>query len=343
MKVNYHKWLELTVVNNYFPGGKGAVFNVIPLNNTARHFQNYNLLIRKNNHVFSFYIGLDNRSTFDLNRDFEGLTNLYFQVIIDDPLFFNYTDIPYLNQQQIFYFDNTNNPEDPGRLQQGQFVGEEDLVILKPKMFTVLLPAGKLNLEVRKYGGLTVKAVAVDGNKTKKYLLDLHHQEDGLYELWFNNQRQETFFLSEKLVENCIGILHFDIKNLAAGKNVQQYELTFNARAVYWQYRVVVREERKIEVVDMKISGMHEEAYQGPEKQQIIGGQVAQVFTTTTPVQLRNKLKTNPQLQLTYSNDFSDRKKQLEIKLPNPDVEGLKKYSRGEYEGSFLLSTIVYV
>ena len=343
MKTNYHKWLELKVINNYFPRGICEVLNIVPSKETARHFKNYNMLMKKNGNRFSFYIGTASQSTFDFNKDFEGLTDLYFQVITDDPLFFNYTDIPYLNGQQICYFDNTSNPEVPDRLQQNQFTGTEDLIAFKQKRLTVQLPAGKTDLEIKKNDGESIKKVSVDGSKAKNYQLDLNSQDEGVYELWLNNQRQEIFFLGGKLPENCLGVLHFNIENLIHGDNGPRYNLTFNARSVYWQYRVVVRETRKIEVVDMRITGVREEKYAGPEKQQIADGRTAQVFTTTTPVRLQYRLAVNPQLQLTYSNDFSDKTNQLDINLPNPDIEELKKYHQGEHEGSFLLSTIVYV
>lgn len=93
----------------------------------------------------------------------------------------------------------------------------------------------------------------------------------------------------------------------------------------------------------MTISGINDEKYQGPTDQQIIGGQTAQVFITSDPLQLQNKLEKSPQLLVTYSNDFSHRKNEMEIKLPNPDAEQVKKYNQGENEGSFFSSTIVYV
>ena len=65
----------------------------------------------------------------------------------------------------------------------------------------------------------------------------------------------------------------------------------------------------------MNISGLTDEKYQGPVEQEIIGGQTAQVFTTANPLPLQNKLEESPQLQVTYSNDFSNRKNQMEIKL----------------------------
>jgi hypothetical protein len=51
----------------------------------------------------------------------------------------------------------------------------------------------------------------------------------------------------------------------------------------------------------------------------------------------------HPQLQVNYSNEFSNRENLLEIKLPNPETEQLKKFNQKENDGSFLSSTIVYV
>lgn len=345
MNLNYHKWMELKVTNNYFQNGICSNFDIIPFRNTSRQMKNYEILMKKGSNTFSFYAGIKGAETFAIDTNFNGLEDIYFQLINNDLLFFNYTDIPSVNENEFYYFQNNINSNTPQFFQKAQFVTQQDLIGFKPKQFNVQLPNVEVVLEIKNNNDQTIVTTTVDGTEVNNYPLNLNQYDNGIYQLWINNQLQETFFISdEEIAQNCIGLIRFSIKEIIAQySNNLQYIINFSARHVFWQYQVVVSTSRKIQVHEMNISGMNEEKYQGPVNQEIIGGQTAQVFITSSPLQLQDKLEQNPYLQVTYSNDFSNRKNQMEIKLPSPDVEQIKKYNQGENEGSFFSSTIVYV
>ncbi|PHR46556.1 MAG: hypothetical protein COA32_10455 [Fluviicola sp.] len=336
--------MELKIINNYFENGVCSAFDLIPFNSTSHQMNNYRILKKREKNTFSFYAGINSTESFEVDTHFNGLEDIYFQLINNDSLFFNYTDIPSISDNELYYFQNGINANKPEFFQKTQFVAQQDLIGLRSKRFNVNLTNEdkEVILEI-KSNSETVITKTISGIKI--YSLNLSQFDNGVYQLWVNDQLQETFFMSDQEVDqNCIGVVRLNVKEVIDQySNNLDYTINFNARNVFWQYQVVVSKSRKIQVHDMNISGIKDEKYQGPVDQEIIGGQTAQVFITSSPLQLQNKLEQNPQLQVTYSNDFSNRKNQVEIKLPNPDVEQIKKYNQGENEGSFFSSTIVYV
>lgn len=335
--------MELDVRNNYFRNGICSSFYIIPFNSTGKKLKNYNILMDRKSNIFSFYIGMENQEIFSIEKDCSGINDLYFQLISSDPAFANYTDLPVSNKQQIFYLENSNTST--SLLHKDPFVSQKEILAIKPKIFNFQLQDGVKVLEVKTREGKIIESQSFEGNMQKSCLINLIHQVDGVYEIWVNDQLRETFFSSgEELAENCIAVIHLSIENLIENyQDGMTYNIVYNARSVFWQYQVVIPESRKIEVLDLSVDGISEENYEGPEKEVIIGNQTAQVFTSSIPVQLQYQLEANPLLHVTYSNDFSSRRNQLEIKLPNPEVAELKMYNQGKNEGSFFSSTIIYV
>lgn len=137
MNIQYHKWLDVEVTNSYFAEGVCPVFKLIPFPDIAERLRNYNILIQKKNNIFSFYTGIPQETTFDIATEFSTLNDLYFQLVLEDTLFFSYTGIPSLEAQQIFYFINS---ETATTLQKSLFVSEKDIVDYRPQNFNLALP-----------------------------------------------------------------------------------------------------------------------------------------------------------------------------------------------------------
>ncbi len=346
MYINYYKWMALKVTNNYFLNGVCPYLEMLPLRNTVHQIKNYQILIRKESNMFSFYSGVSAETeTFSLSDSFNGITDLFFQLVSVDPLFFNYTDILPVSDNQFYYFENSINPDNLQVMQRSKFVSGKDIVSCKPKIFNIIMPDKKVSLEIKQNDGLIIKSEIIDGNIIRNLLLNLSGFDDGIYMLWLDNELQETFFMTnENIVENCIGILRLNMKEIISqNQDNLEFSIDFNARSVFLQYLIVVQKSRKINITEMSVSGTGDDKYEGPVDQEIPGGQQAQVFTSPNPVLMQNQPEKTPQLKVTYSNDFSGRKKQLEIKLPDPGAEQIEKYNHGKNEGSFFSTTIFYV
>ena len=343
--MNYHNWLTIEISNNYFQNGESSVFQIIPFENTSRQLKNLAILFNHKKNIISFYAGKEDQKPFDINVDLNGLKDMYFQLLNNDPLLFNYSDLPSINDQQILYFENRKNVAYFSQLQQSDFVSKDDIIAVKPKIFNIQLTDATKIIEIKSNNGASIIKEFFDTNQIEnKFLVNLAQQEEGLYEVWINNKLQERFFCSIAMNAKCIGVIHFNIGELIA--NHEQgfnYNLNFNARSVYWRYLVIVPPSRKKEVNDMRVRGVSEEDYEGPTTQQLVGDQTALVFTSPAPVQLQSKIETNPVLQISYSNDFSNDINHLETKLPNPRAEELTINNQEGNADSFSVSTIVYV
>ncbi|MEM7085768.1 MAG: hypothetical protein AAF489_06270 [Bacteroidota bacterium] len=345
MDIKYHKWLELEVTHNYFVDNVCPVLNLLPMGATSQVFKNHQILMKRHSNKVSFYIGLADGAPLDILKQFEGISNLYFQVVNEDNFFFNYTGIEFSNEQELLFFSNLNKDAGATQLQGSQFTDKTDLVSKRPKIFNLSLKPTDTLLEVKTHNGTVVMSEDVTNAENSNYTVHLENQESGVYQLFLNGVLMDTFFMTSERIElNAIGVVQLDMETI---KNNYDdgftYHIDFNAKAAHRKYKVVLPTARRIEVSTLEIKGMENEKYNGPVKETLIGEQMAEVFTSDIPLPLKQKLDKHPQLNVAYTSEFSNRTNELEIKLPNPGVEGITKNTNEENEVSFFSSTIIYV
>jgi len=345
MDIRYHKWLELEVTHTYFIHNICSVLKLVPTSETAQIFNNYQILLKRHKNTVSFYVGLTEGVSLDVLTQFEGISNLYFQVLQEDNFFFSYTDIEFSNEEELLFFSNLNKDAGATQLQGSQFTNETDLVSKKPEVFNVSLKSDDTLLEVKTLDGTVIISEDVSNVENPNYVINLGSQESGVYQLWLNGELMDGFFMtSERMELNAIGVIQLQMESLKNNyEDGLTYHMDFNARAVHRQYKVVLPTERKIEVNTIEILGMEDEKYDGPIKEKLIGEQMAEVFTSDIPLQLKIELDKHPQLNVIYTSEFSNRTNELEIKLPNPSLERIAKNTNEENEISFFSSTIIYV
>lgn len=341
MDVKYHNWLNIEVNHDYFLGNICSTIHFDPFESTTPICKNYNILMQKKSNTTSFFVG--NRNSNIGSDDFKAIEPLYFQIVSENNHFQNFTNIT-PKEHSILFFKTTVQNLGSHMLQNSTYVSDENLITVKPPHFNIPLPNKTVQVEIKTASGTTVVKQSVDGQLVSNYVVDLLNQDTDIYQTWIDNQLQETFLvLLEPLQPNCIGILCIEplkINNLNKGITLQ---LNFKARSTYRQYKVVVSDKRKITVSNISIRGGANEKYRGPEETLIVNGQTAQVFTSSVPIPLQKEPKSHPQLNIEYTNQFSNRNNQLEILLPNPNVETLKPYNLEQDTSSFCSTNIVYV
>ena len=333
--IQYTKYLELKLSHSYFKDGISDVFQLVPFGETAVRLQNYNVLVDKRHNKHALFVGLQKEKDTIIKTHLKGIGNLFFQLIVDDPSFFNYTALQSLKENEALYFSN-NTVNDSQQLHQSENASNQDICTHKPKIFNTLLPAGEIKLVIKNTSDDTVYQEEFSNQSSTYHLLNLSNLQDDYYKLWINDTLQESFFSStQTLQSNCIGIVHLNIEN----QENEAYNIDFKARAVYWTYKIIIPKSRKIDVTSIAIT--HDtHSYEGPVKNQIVGGQEALVFKSTTLIALQQQLAIHPQLMLSYTSAISHRTNDLELKLPNPDNTSISKEKNEE---SFFSSTIVYV
>lgn len=336
MQSNYINWFDVVLNHNYFYKGVFKSFVLLPFKESARAMKNYQIMQSKNDNQVTFFIA-DQEQT--LSENLKGLDNIYFQILNQDNLFFNYTNLPFLNENQLYYFENLED----GGLKTEHLATPSDLFEKFKKSFNLSLSIQNSLIEVKTLKGISV--FSTNSNGVQNLPINLVSLEDGPYQLWINNELKKHIFLSdEELNQNCIGIINLNIEQLLNNSNAsKKLKISFDARSAYFEYQVVIPPNRKIDVKDMSIATPDGEAYTGPQEQEIIGQQKANVFTSKTAFQLQHKTNTASKLALTYANNFSNRNNQLQRDLPYPEINGLKKYNAENGQQDYLLTTIVYV
>jgi len=336
MDIHYVKAAEIKISHTYFKDGISDVFELIPLHETAKQLHNYNVLIDKRHNRHAFFVGLRKDEGTTITSELKGIGNLFFQLTINDVQWYNYTALKPFNEGQLLYFSNHNASSGIQQLHTPPTVTDENLLTVKPKRFSVNIPSDTTEIEVKNADGESIYQKEISNLEGTSYPLDLNTHEDGYYELWLNKTLHETFFASgQALDQNCIGIVKLHIKD----HEDAVYTIDFKARAVYWKYKIMIPESRKIEVSSISVT-QGTQVYSGPVTEEIVGGQVAQVFKSNTLMVLQKQLEDHPLLTMSYTSDVSHRVSDLEIKLPNPSSENI---SKEKDEESFFSSTIVYV
>lgn len=277
MEHSYHKFLEIEIRHSYFQNSSSNVLNLMPLLETTEKLKQHTVLIQKNNNIVAFYAGISEAADLDLLTLIGALGSMYFQIVADDPLFYNYSDIPIPTGNELLYFQNI---EDSNEL-QADLISVEDA-----------FPAGQERLEID---------VPI------------------------------------------LGLLHLNFESLAPPQlNEIKLSLNITARRVYWVYKIIIPESRQIQVHHMEILDIDRNNFNGPVQREIVGGQMASVFTSARLLPLRQKLDQHSLLKLTYSNQGSELTTEMEMKLPNATAENLESIN---IDGSTVWSStiIVYV
>lgn len=345
MNIKYHKWLEVHINHNYFPNNETTGFNMVPLYDTARILKNNNLLIHQERNKFNLFAGVEENSEFDRATTLNDLGNLYIQLISQDSLFFNYTDVPSLDEDTVFFFSNAGSPDEVKRLQKEAYVSDLDLLKIRPPQFVVPVPENTSNLEISNAEGEILQELSIESSTEDSMIIDLRQWPEGVYQISHDDTNWETFLLTHKRLEPaCIGILEINLDTVTnRDSSLVQYTLGFNSRSVHRQYKIVVAESRNIQVLEIGIKGSAGETYSGPESETIIGEQEAMVFTSNTLLPLRQKIENHPVLELKYKSEQTGNPSEMDIKLPNPSAENLKKFIDGEMQDAYFSPTIIYV
>ncbi|MDN3643605.1 hypothetical protein QWY87_12885 [Lutimonas halocynthiae] len=347
MDIKYYKWLDIEVTNNYFENGVCPYFEMIPLNSTTIELKNYNILIQKNNNLFTFYLGVANVSDLSatnvsdsiIKENIKNLSNLYFQLIVEDELFMNYTDIPEVNHRQLFLFQFPNNAIGLQINDSNYRVNLLDLDALQAAMNS------SSSVAIKNEIGLTVQQKKDPENKIPA--VNYKNLTYGKFKLFVDNQFAQGFYhFDTDLASNCLGILELKSKQIRAEQEKSPiYTINFKSRKVYWEYQIIFPSNWSIDDEEVEIQGIGDQIYERvtTKEPKLINGQLVKVFKSKSPYALQNHLIENPTLKLKYLAPFSQRKESLNIKLPNPGIENLFKTNTEKNDDPFCSTTIVYV
>jgi len=356
MNIRYHQLLKIEMVHSYFPEGRLSNLDLSPSSHTADLMQNNELLLRKLGNEVNLYRGAEQGESL-LNESLRELGELTFIVRSSDPLFYNYTNIPFKDQNHLIFF--SNNKASKNQLTIKEITSEEDVESIAQHPLLVQVPDGVRLLQIKTISGQVIFEKQLEESQETTQAIDLSRLPIGKLDVWLDGKLSNSVYNAPlDLPDNSIGILTINISDFIDNPpDDNTYHLSFESRDAFWKYQIVISENRGITFNenDIKISmpsallnlaegevQVQEKQFEGPEKETILGTQEVRSFISPHAIPLRQVLPAYCELDFTYDT-VSNRDQELHMKLPNPSVEYLKNYQPNEQIQSFLLTTIVYV
>jgi hypothetical protein len=348
MVTQIQKWLDIAITHTYFPNSVCEVLQLVPTAETASVLKNYGIVTRAFSNICSLYCALDMAGSNTIAQQLAGMPNLCFQVFTTSPVFANYSDLPLsADKPNQYFFANGVNPADPTALQATEFVSAADLIVLYPLKFQLAIPAvKKVTLTVTDSAGKTVLTQQADGTLNHRMDVNLSPFGAGQYQLKLQKNTTRIFASASVAPANSIGVLQLQTESLLAMIQEDKpihLQLAFNARSAFWKYAVVVGADKQIDIQSMNIEDSAGNAYTGPVSEPIAGGATASVYTSPKAMLLQSTLPSGQLLKVSYTNSFSARVVEMNVKLPFPDVARLSVTQAPKRDPTFFSSKIINI
>ncbi|TPN86218.1 hypothetical protein [Aquimarina algicola] len=342
MNTNLYCWLTLEIWHSYFNNGKCSVFQLLPMENTSRLMKNYNIRFRNHENRYEGYVQMRPSKTIwdELNTK----EDLYFQLLNTDQNFDNYTNVTLPKKQNtVLYL--TNSRVENRIVSEEQIVPETYLDVQSLRFYVAVSSTQSDQVIIRDDRGQEIFTQEVQKEQQKIYV-DINTFGTGVYEIWINNTLSKKFFGTSEMIENnCYGIFHLQMKSVLESlkQNITPLlKINFEARSTFWQYVIVVPEDKKITVQDMVIENDSNIKYSGPDKSTVIGGKASNIFTSAETITLQQSATNNSILKIHYNNDFSDLILEQDITIPVPGVSSIITKEVNN-ENMFYSQTIIYI
>ncbi|MAM30673.1 MAG: hypothetical protein CMC13_16795 [Flavobacteriaceae bacterium] len=357
MNISYQKWFSIQMLHSFFTNGLCPYVVLHPFAETAQVMKNHQLLLKRAEGVFSMYAGSEN-GTEDLFSNLNSLEPLYFQLLVEDPHFYNYTALPQISASEMILLTNT---PDWNYLHQNDEVSAADVVTVRQEDLVLGTLQENDVLEITDEAGSETIQKTIYGNpqpETENDVPPVHIRslQTGRYRAWHNDAEigDSFYHFNTEIANNCVGILAID-PALLQHPNDQEIKLSaaFEVRKVYRKYKIIVSPQNAIKIT---IGDIHEAITSGqPEgtqpasytnlgEEQFMGDQKATVFIAPKPEALAQYIDSRPVLTYSYPDPVSNTTIRTEtLKLPNPGPETLEEYITPAGEKAYSVTMIIYV
>jgi hypothetical protein len=155
LQFQYRSLFNIILKNNYFDDKNLRNFVIVPTNETQQLINHLGFIYKQNDSGFVVLADIQHPDHSSLV--FEGYLGknikLDFLIYIQDPIFRNYTNLPYNNSDQIFLFTNRNlQASDKVNLHKAEFVSDQDLIELAEINKNDKRSAGSRNIKGSPFG-----------------------------------------------------------------------------------------------------------------------------------------------------------------------------------------------
>ncbi len=337
--MSYQHWFTFSIAHDYFLDNACPVFELSPMQDTIRTLKNFGIQFQKSQQEYHYYAHVCSSKT--IWQELATADDLYFQLRNTDQNFDNYTKGSLPKKEDRFLY--ITNSKVANRSQKKEIVTPELDLEIHPLRFDIKTKKTATETIVIKNSTGTIIVSEVSSKNSTSIAIDLHIHGSGIYELWRDHTYSKTFFAtSDRIHQQCYGILHIQLKNSLASlkeNTTPVLQLRFEARAAFWEYLIVISEDKRIEVQKMTIDSTE---YSDPKKQIVLDDKTAYVFSSKKAIKLLQRPPQFAALKIQYTNQFSDTISELEIKMPVPSTASVISKTKNN-ERTYHTQTIIYV
>lgn len=337
------EFLNIKLSHDYFKNGISPYFELTPTNTTRRTLKNFNIFRKLLTNQFSLSVGVRKENA-QIIDEIRGLKDLNFLLINKHSYFFNYTNLrPFDRMEEILYL----SIGEEGHQEQQNITTQNDHIIqLRGLVFNQRFEEAGI-IEIKNTSQEVLLRFDVTSSEVNQQNINLNPFGEGYYEIWVDNNLIERFYATDgDFPEKCIGVLHIkgnDVCNLLENEEVVTGSIEFNSKECFWEYEIALSDQRKIEIHDLRIDGKEILEFQ-PVYDSLLADKVAlKVFRSKLSKKIYEEMDRQMELILEYSNLHSERKSELTIKLPAPDVTRIHTQNTEDGGAISVAPTLVYI
>ncbi|MCP4442092.1 MAG: hypothetical protein GY810_24545 [Aureispira sp.] len=355
LMTKYKELLRLNLKHDYFSSGYFPNAKVVPTASTAIVMKQYQLQFRPSSTGFS--IGYALTDAFVPLKEIDTPLQLSFRVVIDDPNFLNYTNLPYeFDDTTVFYFNNKEidkESTETKNLSIDAIVSNEDKIEVAGPMMVYSFEEEQydVELEVVNFNEDIVFEDTVDGRDYSE--LRLVGEPSGKYTVMLDGLEEKSFYVTNSGLKQPFGMIdvfidpddtsEYSFFDSSGELQMQEYNIHFEARSLRWKYIFIETSDPKLhtdyEVYDLYLNKkMKEVKFSKAEKDELENGTEVIVVWTTEKIAFEDRQKQKFKLKTKKGKT----KLEWVTDLPFPSAKGMLK-TNSDGESEIFSELIVYL
>lgn len=247
----YNALLKVHIKHDFFSSGNFPKVNIRPSRETYDMLSRNNIQFRKE--ASGFFLGYAETDAHSPIKDIQKPLHFSFMMEIDDPKVLNYTDLPFVFDDTIYYFNNKaldKDSTDYRNLSIDEFVTEEDKIDILPYLFNHDFDEPQdEDVEIQIMNAVeevVFEQSTVEGQTTMQ--INLMDEPEGKYTLLVDGLEEYSFYLYSALkkVFGAIDIIvdkdelgDYSFFDSQGNVIVQDYNIHFKNRQVRWKYLLI--------------------------------------------------------------------------------------------------------
>lgn len=328
ISLEFEEIFSIGIEHGFFQGNKAKKLHLAPTEKSLQLFRQYGLHQKSNSlgTIAGFKQGTDTR---DLLLAKEPISFI-FLIYVDDPTFYQVTNIPALKENTGFYFSNLNGNVTDGKilLHPGPAVNGKDIIAFSGPAFDYGISDNqeKVSWKVSNAHGRLVMEETSQISGRPFIHVDLRDQTAGVYMLEVKGREPFRFFRLDDLRKVPLGIIEIDVTDrpkpdfrLIDSKGFYQKKFTirFQPRSTFWKY-VIMESTNAGLYENFQISDPDKKVVFSAAKEEVMrSGRKALTITSEKPIIMKENQSARFQLSMQKKSGAG---MSIDLPMANPYV-----------------------